>query len=106
MKEYIRDRVLEIAKYILETGATVRGAATVFRYSKSTVHKDMSERLPEIDGGLARQVMKIMGKNKAERHIRGGQATRSKYRAMSLEAGAEGRRFIRSKTKRPSGSRG
>ena len=79
MKEYIEERVLSIACYIVETGATVRKAAKLFRVSKSTVHKDMSERLKEINPQLSTRVKKIMDINKAQRHIRGGKATRLKY---------------------------
>jgi len=79
MKEYIEQRVKMIAEYIVETGSTVRDAAIVFRVSKSTVHKDMSERLSEINPLLAKKVRRVMGKNKAERHIRGGRATQIKY---------------------------
>lgn len=79
MKDYIEERVLELADYILETGATVRAAATKFRVSKSTVHKDITERLQEINPGLAAQVKEILENNKAERHIRGGLATKEKY---------------------------
>ena len=79
MKEYIEQRVKMIAEYIVETGSTVRDAAIVFRVSKSTVHKDMSERLSEINPLLAKKVRHVMGKNKAERHIRGGRATQIKY---------------------------
>ena len=79
MKDYIEERVLELAKYILETGATVRTAATKFRVSKSTVHKDITERLHEINPGMAAQVKHVLDNNKAERHIRGGLATKEKY---------------------------
>ncbi|GAW31226.1 sporulation transcriptional regulator SpoIIID [Carboxydocella sp. JDF658] len=79
MQEYIRKRVLDISNYILESGATVRQAAQVFGVSKSTVHKDITERLPTINKRLASQVKKILENNKAERHIRGGEATRKKY---------------------------
>ncbi|AVX19570.1 MAG: sporulation transcriptional regulator SpoIIID [Bacillota bacterium] len=79
MQEYIRKRVLDISNYILESGATVRQAAQVFGVSKSTVHKDITERLPTINKRLAAQVKKILENNKAERHIRGGEATRKKY---------------------------
>lgn len=79
MQEYIRKRVLDISNYILESGATVRQAAQVFGVSKSTVHKDITERLPAINKRLAAQVKKILENNKAERHIRGGEATRKKY---------------------------
>lgn len=79
MKEYIEERVLAIAAYILENKATVRRAAGVFKYSKSTVHKDMSERLPALDKQKALRVHEILEQNKAERHIRGGRATKMKY---------------------------
>lgn len=80
MKDYIEERVLELAGYILETGATVRAAAAKFRVSKSTVHKDITERLREINPGMASRVKEVLDSNKAERHIRGGLATREKYR--------------------------
>ncbi len=79
MKDYIEERVLELADYILESGATVRQAAKKFRISKSTVHKDITERLLEINPGLAAQVKAVLDNNKAERHIRGGLATKEKY---------------------------
>lgn len=79
MKDYIEERVLELADYILETGATVRAAAKKFRVSKSTVHKDITERLLEINPHLAAQVKEVLDNNKAERHIRGGLATKEKY---------------------------
>ncbi len=79
MKDYMRERVLEIASHIIETKETVRQAAKVFGVSKSTVHKDMTERLPEINPEKARQVKEVLEYNKAERHIRGGRATRKKY---------------------------
>jgi putative DeoR family transcriptional regulator (stage III sporulation protein D) len=80
MQEYIRRRVMEVSSYILESSATVRQAAQVFDVSKSTVHKDVTERLPRVDGKLASKVRSILELNKAERHIRGGEATRKKYR--------------------------
>lgn len=79
MKEYIEERVLELAHYIIETGSTVRSAAARFRISKSTVHKDITERLLEINPGLAAEVKEVLDNNKAERHIRGGLATKEKY---------------------------
>lgn len=81
MQEYIQKRVLEICTYILETQATVRQAAQVFGVSKSTVHKDMTERLPSLNKDLALQVKKVLDFNKSERHLRGGEATRNKYRS-------------------------
>ncbi len=83
MQEYIRKRVLEISNYILESSATVRQTASVFGVSKSTVHKDVTERLPAINEHLANQVKGILDLNKAERHIRGGEATRKKYQIFA-----------------------
>jgi len=79
MQNYIRKRAVKVGKYILRTSATVRQTAEVFGISKSTVHKDIAERLPRINKELAEQVRQIMEKNKAERHLRGGEATRQKY---------------------------
>jgi len=79
MQEYIRKRVLEICEYILDSANTVRQTAAVFGVSKSTVHKDMTERLPIINKELANQVREVLEKNKAERHLRGGEATKRKY---------------------------
>ena len=79
MREYIEERVIEIANYIIENKATVRQAAVRFGISKSTVHKDCQDRLPQINKNLAEEVRKILSINKAERHIRGGMATREKY---------------------------
>ncbi|MDD6880386.1 MAG: sporulation transcriptional regulator SpoIIID [Firmicutes bacterium] len=80
MKDYIEERVLELAKYIIETKTTVRQTAAKFRVSKSTVHKDVTERLQEINPALAHEVKLVLENNKAERHLRGGMATREKYR--------------------------
>ena len=80
MRSSIELRVKDLAVYILENRATVRAAAARFGVSKSTVHKDMTERLPHMDPALYRQVRKLLDINKAERHIRGGLATRRKYR--------------------------
>ena len=79
MKEYIEERAVEIANYIIENNATVRQAAKRFGISKSTVHKDCAERLAQVNPGLANEVRKILDVNKAERHIRGGLATKEKY---------------------------
>ena len=79
LKEYIEARVLEIAAYILETKCTVRRAAKMYGVSKSTVHKDMAERLREINPQIAGKIKEIMELNKAQRHLRGGRATRLKY---------------------------
>lgn len=84
MREYIEERALEIGNYILENKATVRYAAKKFGVSKSTVHKDVSERLAYINPGLAKEVRKILDVNKAERHIRGGLATKEKYMHKSI----------------------
>lgn len=82
MKDYIRDRVLSVANYILDNETTVRDAAQHFNVSKSTVHKDVTERLTTINPALAQIVQQVLQKNKAERHIRGGHATRERYRAL------------------------
>lgn len=79
MREDILSRIVDEANYIAETGATVRKAAKVFHFSKSTVHKDVTERLKSIDKELYKKVKKVLDKNLAERHIRGGEATRKKY---------------------------
>ena len=79
MKSYIEERAMEIARYIIENNATVRQTAKQFGISKSTVHKDVTERLQEISPSLAAQVKTVLDVNKAERHIRGGLATREKY---------------------------
>lgn len=83
MKDYIEERVLELAHYILENKSTVRATAKNFNISKSTVHKDITERLRELNPALAKSVHNILDKNKAERHIRGGLATREKYIRLS-----------------------
>lgn len=75
----IDERAIEIAHYIIDSKDTVRGAAKKFGISKSTVHKDVSERLKKINPNLAKEVRGILDDNKAERHIRGGMATKLKY---------------------------
>ena len=80
MRTNIEERACDVAVYLLENKATVRSAASQFGISKSTVHKDLTERLPHINPGLYRQVRKLLDINKAERHIRGGLATRRKYK--------------------------
>lgn len=80
MKDYIKERVIEIANYIIENNSTVRTAAKEFNVSKSTVHKDVHERLIKINRDLYKKCNKVLEKNKAERHIRGGLATKEKYR--------------------------
>ena len=79
MKEYIEERAMAVAGYIIEQNATVRQAAKQFGISKSTVHKDITERLEAINPSLARQARCVLDVNKSERHIRGGLATREKY---------------------------
>lgn len=75
-----RERCEEIAAYMLENGATVRSAALVFAISKSTVHKDITYHLYRTNRNLYDEVKKLLDKNKSERHLRGGEATRQKYR--------------------------
>ena len=75
----IEERAIQVAQYIIETEDTVRGAAKKFGISKSSIHKDVSQRLLKINYNLAMEVRKVLDKNKAERHIRGGMATKLKY---------------------------
>ena len=75
----IEERAVELAHYIIDSKDTVRGAAKKFGISKSTEHKDVSERLKKINPSLAKEVRVILDENKAERHIRGGMATKRKY---------------------------
>ena len=77
--DYIRERVIKCAEYIVETGCTVRACSAHFSISKSTVHKDVSERLKYVDFGLYEKVRGILDVNLSERHIRGGIATKEKY---------------------------
>lgn len=79
MKDYIEERTVALANYIIENNATVRKTAKMFHISKSTVHKDITDRLKEINPQLAKEVSKVLEGNKAERHIRGGLATKEKY---------------------------
>lgn len=79
MKGNVEDRAMEIALYIIETGATVRKAARKFGVSKSTVHMDITERLKKLNPSLWKQVREVLEINKSERHIRGGIATKEKY---------------------------
>lgn len=83
MQEYIKERCQTIGTYIVETGSTVRQAAARFGVSKSSVHKDMVERLPVVNAELSHEVRGVLEINKSERHIRGGQATLLKYRKQS-----------------------
>ena len=79
MRDYIEERAEEIGQYIVESGATVRQTAKKFGVSKSTVHKDVTERLVKINPFLAARIRVVLDVNKAERHIRGGMATKEKY---------------------------
>ena len=79
MWEYIEERVLRCAEYIVETGCTVRACSAHFGISKSTVHKDVSERLRYVDEELYERTQKVLAQNLSERHIRGGIATKEKY---------------------------
>ena len=84
MWEDLEERALCLAEYIVQTGCTVRACAANFSVSKSTVHKDLTERLPLIDKSLYSEVRGILAKNLKERHLRGGDATRRKYRLKRL----------------------
>lgn len=79
MADTIEQRACQLAVYIIETGSTVRGAAKKFGISKSTVHKDLQNRLPQCNKLLYAQVRTVLDRNKQERHIRGGLATKRKY---------------------------
>ena len=87
MKDYIEERAVEIAYYIIEHKATVRQTAKEFGVSKSTINKDCTDRLEQINPTLAQSVRKVLDVNKQERHIRGGLATREKYLHQHRHAG-------------------
>jgi len=82
LKDYIEERAVGVAHFIIEHNTTVRQAAKQFGISKSTVHKDVTDRLAQINPALAKQARKVLDQNKSERHIRGGLATREKYLHM------------------------
>ena len=82
MKDYIENRVLDVAKYIIDSKSTIRKTAKIFGVSKSTIQKDMTERLPLINPQIAEQAKIVLDINKSERHIRGGKATKMKYKAI------------------------
>ena len=82
MKDYIMQRALSAAEYTLHNHSTVRETAKVLKVSKSTVHKDLTDRLPKIDPQIASKVRGVLMANKAERHIRGGEATRLSFRRL------------------------
>lgn len=85
MTDTIDKRARELAEYVLQTGATVRAAAEQFGVSKSTVHKDLTQRLEQTDRLLWLRVRAVLEQNKAERHLRGGEATRRKYELQTAE---------------------
>lgn len=83
MKDCIDARIYDLANYIIENNATVRAAANRFGISKSTVHKDVTQRLYMIDRSMYSQVHEVLARNKAERHLRGGMATKKKYALLA-----------------------
>ena len=85
MLDFMERRACELAVYMIETGATVRATACHFGISKSTVHKDLCQRLPQFDRQLYLEVRKVLDRNKAQRHIRGGLATRNKYQMLKKQ---------------------
>lgn len=89
MKGYIEERAVDIANYIIESNATVRQTAKKFGISKSTVHKDVAERLVQINPTLANKARKVLDINKSERHIRGGMATKEKYHQLHEQSKAK-----------------
>ncbi len=84
MKDTIDERARELGQFVLETGATVRAAAERFGVSKSTVHKDLTQRLEWADRLLWLRVREVLDRNKAQRHLRGGEATRRKYQSAKI----------------------
>lgn len=82
MKDYIKERALEVAEFVIASKATIRKAAKVFGVSKSTIHKDMTERLPKINPQVASEARNVLNINLSERNIRGGEATRRRYKGM------------------------
>ncbi len=82
MREILDNRAVILGEYIIDTGATVRAAAKVFKISKSTVHKDVTEKLSHDNPQLYKEVKAVLEKNKQERHIRGGMATKRKYKGV------------------------
>lgn len=89
MTDTIDKRVRELAAYVLETGATVRAAAERFGVSKSTVHKDLAVRLERSDRLLWLRVRGVLDRNKAQRHLRGGEATKRKYKTQKIDHGKQ-----------------
>ena len=87
MKAYIEERAIEVAKFIIDRNATVRETAKKFGISKSTVHKDVTERLIKINPNLAGEARRVLEVNKSERHIRGGLATKEKYMSATSHVG-------------------
>lgn len=85
MDRSIEERTIEIAKYVEQTGSTVRATAKVFSLSKSTVHNDLSKRLRRLDSVRYQRVHEILNKNFEEKHIRGGEATKRKYKEIEME---------------------
>ena len=85
MHDYIKERTLRIGQYIIDTRKTVRTIAKEFGVSKSTVHKDLTDRLPELNPTLAKDVNDILQYHKSIRHLRGGEATRKKYQEKSTQ---------------------
>ena len=85
MKAYIKERTLQVARYIVDTKSTIRTTAKVFNLSKSTVHNDLSKRLTKVDNGIYEQVKEVLDVNFAEKHLRGGQSTKHKYEVKNKE---------------------
>lgn len=85
MRDYIEERAMSIANYIIDNNATVRQTAKAFGVSKSTVHKDVTDRLAQVNPRLAQQARKVLDVNKSERHIRGGMATKEKYQSRTAD---------------------
>ena len=84
MKGNVEERAVKLGEYIIEKKTTVRDAAKAFGISKSTVHKDLTTRLPRLNPGLFKEVRAVLDVNKEERHLRGGEATRKKYLELGM----------------------
>lgn len=92
MWDYMEERIIKCAEYIVETGCTVRACSAHFSVSKSTVHKDVTERLRTLDGALFERVRAVLDCNLRERHVRGGNATKEKYEQVRERRKNEGER--------------
>lgn len=106
MWQDLKERVISCAEFIAQTGCTVRACSARFSVSKSTVHKDVTERLPLIDKALYAKVRKILDKNLSERHLRGGNATKTKYEKKKRDIGAAKSAELKARSAKECGEKG